>query len=245
MYICRKKMNMMKKMTMVCALLLAMNSMSAYAQQSYPKDFFGYELECDVNYQGKAPKIGDFVNAFLSLDETSEVLGALYTAWNHYLRNEPQESCYQFSIDEKNGYLQLSFDSQGCEGFDEDVRSQYTYEMCYWNCADGKHKLIADNFVDSQDGKYLIGQYSGISFFLYDNKTRKIYPVGTEDIGAYVDASIDESNFETGEQMTMHDETVVVYRLPQQGKDINVEIYDGNRKTVCRLVWDGMRFHRE
>ena len=193
----------MKKINITLyAVMLSTIFSIAVAQQSYPKDLFEYALECSVPREIKSPKIGDFVNAFLSLD-----------------------LCDDFN--------------------DDDVFSKSTYEMCYWNCADGKHKLIAENFVGTLDGKYIIGQYDGISFFLYDNATHEIYPVSAEDIGAYVDPVIDESNFETGEQMTMYDETVVVHRLPKQGKDIEVEIYSGTRKTVTRLVWDGMRFKQQ
>ena len=46
--------------------------------------------------------------------------------------------------------------------------------------------------------------------------------------------------------MTRYDETVVVYHLPQQGKDITVDIYRGSlKKTGIRLVWDGMYFKRQ
>ena len=46
--------------------------------------------------------------------------------------------------------------------------------------------------------------------------------------------------------MTNYDETVVVYHLPQQGKDITVDIYRGSlKKTGIRLVWDGMYFKRQ
>lgn len=237
----------MKKINVTLfAVVLSTIFSSAVAQQSYPKDLFEYALECSVPREVKSPKIGDFVNVFLSLDETSEILGTLQTVWNHYLRHEPQEPCYQFTIDEKNGYVQYTFNSQLCDDFnDDDVVSKSTHEMCYWNCADGKHKLIAENYVVTLDGKYINGQYDGICFFLYDNATHEIYPVCAEDIGAYVDPVIDESNFETGEQMTMNDETVRVHRLPKQGKDIEVEIYSGTRKTVTRLVWNGMRFKQQ
>jgi hypothetical protein len=45
--------------------------------------------------------------------------------------------------------------------------------------------------------------------------------------------------------MTVPDETIAVYSLPQQGKDINVVVYQGNKKTEARLVWDGMRFKQQ
>ena len=223
---------------------MCMVALCGNAQQGYPEEMFGYELENLVTYKGKAPKIGDFINTFLEIDETSEIKGFLADCWEHYLRHEPQDPCCQFLIDEKNGYLRCSYDSKLCEDSIDD-RVEYFYEICYWNCADGKHKVIAHNFVDQLDGKYYLGQYDGIWFYIYDNDSHKLYDVNNEDMGAEVLPVIDESDFETGEQMTLYDETVVVHRLPQQGKDIDVEIYSGNRKSVCRLVWDGMRFHRE
>lgn len=70
----------MKKINItLCAVMLSAIFSSAVAQQSYPKDFFVYELECSVPREVKTPKIGDFVNAFLSLDETSEILGTFRT----------------------------------------------------------------------------------------------------------------------------------------------------------------------
>ena len=237
-------MEMMKKLIIMCALMLSMNSVVALAQQAYPADMFYYQLPKKVTYKGKAPKIGDFLTAILDVDETSEILGSLSVAWDHYQRNEPQEPCQQFIVDEKNGYLRYTFDAKLCDDF-EDLDSKTYVEFCYWNCADGKHKLIAENVVSMMDGKYIIGQYSGIMFFLYDNATRRVWAADGEALGAYVESVIDESNRETGEVMTLWDETVSVYNLPQQGKDIDVVVYNGNKKSATRLVWDGMRFKQQ
>jgi len=117
---------------------------------------------------------------------------------------------------------------------------------CYWNCSDGKHKIIAENDVSMMDGKYYLGQYSGPLFYIYDNATRKIYSADDELLGVYIDAEDFKSSFEKGDEMTNYDETVVVYHLPQQGKDITVDIYRGSlKKTGIRLVWDGMYFKRQ
>ena len=227
------------------AILMCMVALCGNAQQGYPEELFKYELDTLVTYKGKAPKIGDFVTAFLSIEETSEIQGFLMDCWEHYLRHEPQDPCCQFLIDEKNGYLRASYDSQLCED-SIDGREEFFYEICYWNCADGKHKVIAHNFVCKSDGKYFLGQYDGIWFYIYDNDSHKLYWAISEDLGAEVLPVIDESNFETGEQMTESDDIpIVVHKLPQQGKDIDVVIYSGTRKTVTRLVWDGMRFNRE
>lgn len=236
---------MKRKITIMCAWMLAMNSFCAFAQQSYPPDIFIYELDSCVTYTGKAPKITDFLVAFLNQDETSEVLGSLYDAWNHYLQGEPQEPCVQFTIDEKNGYLRYTFDSKLCNDYD-DLNELFYYELCYWNCADSKHKIIAENIVSLDDGMYYLGQYSGTMFHIYDNATHKLYSIDDELLGAYVEPIIDESSSETGEQMTKYDEAVAVYHLPQKGKDITVDIYRGTQQNtgIC-LVWDGMRFHRQ
>jgi len=230
---------------MLCVSMLALHGFRALAQQSYPNDIFIYQLPNQVKYQGKAPKIGDFLACITQdEDETSEINGSLSVVWNHYLRNEPQEPCQQFIVDEKNGYLRYTFDAKLCDDF-EDLDAQTIVEMCYWNCADGKHKLIAENVISMMDGKYVIGQYSGTMFFLYDNATRKMWAVDDELIGAYVEPVIDEANCQTGKEMTVSGETVAVYSLPQQGKDINVVVYRGNKKTEARIVWDGMRFKQQ
>ena len=235
---------MMKKLIIMCALMLSMNSVVAFAQQAYTADVFCYQLSKKVTYKGKAPKIGDFLTAILDVDETSEIIGTLNDVWERYQRNEPLPPCHQFMLDEKNGYLRFTFDTRLCDDFN-DVDSQSVIDMCYWNCADGKHKIIAENVVSMIDGKYVNGQYSGVQFYIYDNATRRVWSADEEILGAYVEPSIDESKCVTGDDMTVWDETVTVYYLPQQGKDINVVVYHGNKKCETRLVWDGMRFKRQ
>lgn len=238
---------MKRAFAIICTLMLSLGSISVLAQQSYPDEAFIYELDSVVTYTGNAPKITDFLVAFLNQDETSEVLGSLYNAWQHYLLGEPQEPCIQFMIDEKNGYLRYTYNSEWCSDYDDyDFNELFYYEMCYWNCSDGKHKIIADNIVSLTDGMYYSGQYSGTMFYIYDNATHKLYSADDELLGSSVQPIIDETDCETGEPMTKYDETIAVYHLPQQGKDITVDLYHGTKKkTGIRLVWDGMRFHRQ
>lgn len=235
---------MRTKLIVMCALMVSLNSISALAQQSYPDSIFAYELENRVNYKGNAPKISDFLSSFFDVEETGEMLGAVLDALRQHLRQKPQEPCVQFMVDEKNGYLRYTFDTRLCNDY-EDLDEETFYEMCYWNCADGKHKLIAENCVTKLDNRYILGQYSGISFLMYDNASHKMWTIAAEDIGAEIEPVIDETNYETGEKLTEDHMPIVVYYLPHQGKDINVEICHGNRRTVTRLVWDGMRFHQE
>ena len=144
---------MKKVIAIIFTALLSLSSISAYGQKSYPKDMFIYELEPVVTYKGKAPKITNFLEAFLAQDETSEVLWNLSQCWEHYLQGEPQEPCSQFTVDEKNGYIRYTFDSSLCDDYD-DVNDYFYHEMCYWNCSDGKHKIIAENDVSMMDGLF-------------------------------------------------------------------------------------------
>ena len=236
---------MKKVIVIIFTALLSLGGISAFAQQSYPDDIYIYELDSVVTYKGKAPKITDFLEALLAQDETSEVLWSLSVCWEHYLQGEPQEPCVQFTVDEKNGYIRYAFDSNLCDDYD-DIDDYFYFEMCYWNCSDGKHKIIAENCVSMMGGKYYLGQYSGTMFYIYDNDTHKLYSADDDLLGAEVDPEAYKSSFKKGEEMTRYDETVVLYHLPQQGKDIIVDIYEGKaQKTGIRLVWDGMRFHRQ
>ena len=72
---------MKKVIAIIFTALLSLGSISAYGQKSYPADIFIYELDSVVTYKGKAPKITDFLEAFLAQDETSEVLWLLSQCW--------------------------------------------------------------------------------------------------------------------------------------------------------------------
>ena len=226
---------------------MCMVALCGYAQKSYPKDVLTpVESEITkVKFKGAAPGICDFITTLNNQEEGMFMdSGNVIDSWNHYLNNEKQEPGADIIVDKKNGYVCQSFYfSYEING--ETREEKATCEMCYWNCADGKHKLIAENVISMMDGKYVIGQYSGTMFFLYDNATRKMWAVDDELIGAYVEPVIDEANCQTGKEMTVSGETVAVYSLPQQGKDINVVVYRGNKKTEARLVWDGMRFKQQ
>lgn len=235
---------MKKVIAIVFTVLLSLSSNIAYGQKSYPKDMFTYQLDSVVTYKGKAPNIGDFLSFLLAQDETSEILWRLDIAWNHYLRNEPQEPCDQFEIDLKNGYLRWTMNTNLCDVY-EDTDEMIYFELCYWNCSDGKHKIVAENVVAMEDGKYYDNQYSGTLFYVYDNATHQMYNADNSILGTDIDAStFEKSKFKTCKPMTKSDETEVT-RLPQQGKDVIVELYRGNQVATVCLVWDGMYFKRQ
>ena len=68
-------------------------------------------------------------------------------------------------IDQKNGFLVYEH---------KYVEHLGKIEMCYWNEADGKHKLFACNRWSFENGKPMMGQYDVLCFYRYDNATKKM-----------------------------------------------------------------------
>jgi len=128
-----------------------------------------------VNYQGARPTIKDFVNAYLTFILSEEVEEcdmegiAIYKSLQRAITSKekglPLDENETLTIDTKNGFLVYE------EKFEEHV---IRIEMCYWNESDGKHKLFADNRWTLRNGKPILGQYDGLSFYRYDNATKKM-----------------------------------------------------------------------
>ena len=179
-----------------------------------------------VNYQGSKPTISDFAWAFLSNavieDEDGmfdESTNAVKEAWILHRKGLPQSENMTLTIDQKNGYAVL--ESRQGEHLGR-------WEMCYWNEADGKHKLFAYNVAWFKNGKYSPGQYDGIIFYRYNNATKTM-------------TSCDD----TGVDVMFHSEDGVMgsYALPRVGKDIIVTLWYDNGKTKQKtLKWNGRRF---
>ena len=178
-----------------------------------------------VNYQGASPTISDFVSAFVSScndaeeeDCCDEAFNAVTYAWERHQKGIPLEEGETLTIDEKNGYVLYESRSEY-----ESVENVARMEMCYWNEADGKHKLFAYSVWCFSNGKPSLGQFDGITFFRYDNATKKMIvcdPPGFE--VRYFDTS---------------------YALPRTGKDIIVTTWnDSGKKEERALKWNGHLF---
>lgn len=178
-----------------------------------------------VNYKGANPTISDFVTAFVSthdnVDEEDccddEAFNAICNVWDRYHKGIPLEEGETLTIDEKNGFVVYESKSEY-----ESVENVVRMEMCYWNESDGKHKLFAYSVWCFMDGKPSTGQFDGITFYRYDNATKRMSvcdPPGFE--VHYFDTS---------------------YALPRTGKDIIVTSWDDNGKKERTLKWDGHRF---
>ena len=178
-----------------------------------------------VNYQGARPTIKDFAKAciasMLNPEDEEECEGEglyLYESLQKAMvcqeKGQPLEKNETLTIDLKNGFLVYE------QKYEENL---YRIEMCYWNEADGKHKLFADNRWSFENGILSMGQYDGLSFYRYDNATKKMSRCNTPGFDVeYLDKS---------------------YALPRTGKDITVTKWDNSgKKSEKMLKWNGHGF---
>lgn len=177
-----------------------------------------------VKSSGAQPNIKDFVGALLSQeDETDESLNGMRKAWEFYKNGMKQMPGDDLIVDVQNGYV-------GYESTDTDDDNTYrlVIECCYWNYADKKHKLVAISNDLYRNGKAIAGQYTGITFYKYDNATRKMKVVYGNEVGLGFEAP-------DGTEATSH-------ALPRQGKTIVFSYYTPSGKRDLRLTWNGSRF---
>ena len=190
-------------------------------EEAQPEDTESEELL--VEYKGAKPSISDFVTTILSQEELGEVLGDMLPDWNKHKRGQALAQGKTMVVDTPNGYVRYE------EKF-PDNESLYI-EFCYWNCADGKHKLIAENVVNLINGKPFEGQYTGLSFYMYDNDRRKMQVAYASDLGINYDPPAGFS--------------ASLRKLPRTGKTIVYEYFLPAGKITKRFTWNGKKFVAE
>ena len=198
----------MKKRLTILASLLVM-AVVAMAQQGI-----------SVSYEGRQPVITDFVNAILSQRELNEALDNVRNNWNRHRLGQQMPEGAEFTVDERNGFVRYDIAYGPAE-------RSWT-EFCYWNCNDGRHKLVAVNTGYELRFKPVQTECTGLTFYSYDNQTRTLSPTPAYDLGASVIVT-----------------PVVDYRLPRQGKDITAVINAKDKPVSIVMHWDGMKFHQE
>ena len=178
----------------------------------------GFRVSCE----GENPGISDFAGSYLAymIDTDDDCMegGILYRNLHQAMKRQakglPLADGETLTIDSRNGYLIYEKNEDGYLN---------RLEMCFWNEADGKHKLFAENRWVFRSGKPIIGQYDGLSFYRYDNATKMMAPY-------YMDGLDVGSGTRT-------------YTLPRTGKDIVVTMWNDNGTTSQKtLKWDGHGF---
>ena len=175
-----------------------------------------------VNYTGNRPTINDFVTAVLSQEDLGEALEDVKHNWERHQQGKPlgEGSGASFTVDVKNGYVRYK------KHF---TQKTYGYtEFCYWNCEDARHKLVAVNNGFMAEDQPITTQFSGLTFYTYDNMTKIMTVTPVEDLGAGI-----------------HTSAVVGYALPQTGKDIMAVIYAPQGEIQILMKWNGAKFDQQ
>ena len=236
----------MKTRTFILATA-ALALMAIVPNAAKAQDPFKDLTKNDVVATFKVPDIVDFVTFFLN-DPIDEQRESVATEWQKYLKNEKPGKGVSFVVDKKNGYIRYEnatellrphiiaaditpatfteelsrtfFHSKLNRNYNKGEKS--IVEYCYWNCADGLHKLFAENVKLTRNDKPVFAQLTGLYIFVYDNATQKLYRV-------------DQTLLGLGGEVTAGE---VTFDLPRFGKDI--EMYANG--TQKKLVWNGKGF---
>ena len=171
-----------------------------------------------VRYQGSRPTISDFATAFLDYSKTNMFYDKVYSEWQRFRQKMPLSKNVSISVDTRNGYMHY-------EIVRPEEKDTMVMEMCFWNCADGKRKLVCENTYWALEGDYGWDEFIGARFYVYDNNTRIMRTVLPEDIGALYDG-----------------DGLSVFFLPRQGKNIRVSAAGGGERWNEVLEWDGYQF---
>lgn len=180
-----------------------------------------------VKFSGQKPVISDFVSAILSQEELGESLSEMKSIWKLYRAGKALPEGRSILVDTKNGYARYETTDKYEDG---DVYGS-SIEFCYWNCSDGRRKLVAEGTVCTKNGTPFMGQYSGVCFYYYDSTTRRMAFTSTYDLGIDVDMP-DDTN-------------LIVHKLPQTGKTIECHYFAPSGNVVSKLTWNGSKFVKE
>ena len=85
---------------------------------------------------------------------------------------------------------------------------------------------VSNNFFEN--GRPVAGQFTGITFYIYDNATHKMKVAYGQDLGFEIDAP--EMSHST------------LYALPRQGKTIVCTFYTSVNRKEKRMTWNGSKF---
>ena len=132
----------MKKIFFIVMLLIgAITNIQAQEEEEETTYFTSFP----VNYTGQKPVITDFVTAILSQSNGEGVFVEIADNWKKYQKGETLPKGKSFTVDTKNGYIRY-------DAIYSKEESVYV-EFCFWNSTDGKHKIVASNFVLLLNGK--------------------------------------------------------------------------------------------
>ncbi|RRD02694.1 hypothetical protein [Prevotella sp. OH937_COT-195] len=185
-----------------------------------------------VRFRGSSPNINDFVTSYARADTGNRDFA---TFAEEVVKGTHGYAYTKIVSDKKNGYASFEMES----GKDNSVNK---LEMCYWNCADKKTKIVAVNVLS------LYGESIDeciITFYRYDNATRvmkkikapfdrKVRPVDFTNKDRTRPSRIEAAKTVRNEDANAW---APIFTLPQNGKDIEITIADGSQLTLSERQW--------
>ena len=172
-----------------------------------------------MNFRGTRPTISDFTTAFLNYSKENAFYAKVLEDWTRYQQKKPLSKNVTITVDTKNGYMRY-------DTYNPETTDTIFMEVCFWNCADGKQKLVCANTVWILNGDYGWDEYTGARFFVYDNAKKEMRTIDPEDIGALYDG-----------------DGLSVFFLPRKGKNIRVSAAGAGDRWEEVLEWDGFQFN--
>ena len=182
------------------------------------------DLTFPIEYKGEKPTITEFVTAISLRENTFDEYFCFQEDWEKHTKGEALDKGHSFDIDTKNSYFRYEQQDKQEDG----PLYGAVLEYHSWDFTDGSGTIIAENCVDYRDGEPFEGQYSGLTFFLYDKETDRMQQISPDGLNA-------ELELPEGTQIAVH-------KLPRKGDTIECECYTESGKVTKRLVWNGSSF---
>ena len=183
------------------------------------------DFSFEVVPAGQKAAFTDIVTAILNQEETGDEYAEMRKTWEKFRKGQPLPKGKSIQMDAQNNHL-IYMDSWVEEGGSD--KSSHQIELCCWDCSDGIHRLVAENTVDIRGGEPVCGQFSGLTFYLYDSETGRMEFEYASDLKA---------DFEIPE-----DTHLLVYKLlPSEGA-VECKCYARGGLVTRRLTWNGEKF---
>lgn len=180
------------------------------------------DYSVEVDYKGAAPNIKDFVEAMLARPDMGEFFGGMCDSWEMYRNGMKQIPGYDVIVDVQNGYMGYVA---------EDDNERHVIELCYWNYADKKRKLVAMTNNIYSNGRPVCTEYTGIDFYEFNPETRKMVPAEQFEIGI--------------NEIPSDGATVITHTLPRVGRTIVFTHHTKIGKKEKKYTWNGTKFVAE
>ena len=190
--------------------LLLLMAMAVHAEE--------LDFSFPVSFQGAKPTIADFVTAVCNREAPGEWISYVGEDWERNQRGEQTKG--RFSVNKRKDYM--TYVEQDSE---DGYVHKGTSEFRCWACKDSNCVMVAEISHFYRDGVAYVGQYDGLSLFLYDADTRRMEIVYNSDYGM------------EGPEIDAH----FIYTLTRKGIMGVANKPDGGKYKV-RYQWNGKTF---